>query len=40
MNRKLVATVALIGASVAVLTKLREAGADRTAWADATDEVE
>ncbi|HST71655.1 hypothetical protein [Kocuria rosea] len=40
MNRKLAATVALIGASVAVLTKLREADADRTAWADATDEVE
>jgi hypothetical protein len=40
VNRKLAATVALIGASVAVLTKLREADADRTAWADATDEVE
>ncbi len=40
MNRKLAATVALIGASVAVFTKLREADADRTAWADATDEVE
>ncbi|GAA1754245.1 hypothetical protein [Kocuria aegyptia] len=40
MNRKTAAVIALVGASVAVLTKLREADADRDAWADATDEVE
>ena len=40
MNRKTAAALALLGASVAVLTKLREADAERTAWADATDEVE
>ncbi|MFF0944098.1 hypothetical protein ACFYE2_07695 [Kocuria sp. CPCC 205300] len=40
MNRKVAAALALVGASVAVLTKLREAEADRTAWADVTDEVE
>ena len=40
MNRKVAAALALIGASVAVLTRLREADADRSAWADATDEVE
>jgi hypothetical protein len=40
VNRKVAAALALVGASVAVLTKLREAEADRTAWADATDEVE
>ena len=40
MNRKLAATLALVGASVAVFTKWREADADRTAWRDATDEVE
>lgn len=40
MNRKMAAALALVGASVAVLAKLREADADRTAWADATDEVE
>ncbi|MEX5269884.1 hypothetical protein [Kocuria sabuli] len=40
MNRKVAAALALVGASVAVLTKLREAQSDRTAWADATDEVE
>ncbi|GAB2610786.1 DLW-39 family protein [Kocuria arenosa] len=40
MNRKMAAVLALVGASVAVLTKLREADADRNAWADATDEVE
>ncbi len=40
MNRKVAAVLALVGASVAVLTKLRESEADRTAWADATDEVE
>lgn len=40
MNRKMAAVLALVGASVAVLTKLREADSDRNAWADATDEVE
>ncbi|GEO95579.1 hypothetical protein [Kocuria turfanensis] len=40
MNRKVTAVLALVGASVAVLSKLRETDADRTAWADATDEVE
>ena len=40
MNRKMAAALALVGASVAVLSKLREADADRTAWADATDEVD
>lgn len=40
MNRKMAAALALVGASVAVLTKLREADAGRNAWADATDEVE
>jgi hypothetical protein len=40
VNRKTAAAIALLGASVAVLTKLREADAERTAWADATDEVE
>ncbi|MFI7481265.1 DLW-39 family protein [Kocuria sp. M1R5S2] len=40
MNRKTVAFLAVIGASVAVLTRLREANAGRSAWADATDEVE
>ena len=40
MNRKVAAALALVGASVAVLAKLREADADRTAWADAPDEVE
>ncbi|MEX5295466.1 DLW-39 family protein [Kocuria sp. CPCC 205268] len=40
MNRKMAAVLALVGASVAVLTKVREADADRSAWADATDEVE
>ena len=40
MNRKMAAALALVAASVALLTKLREADADRNAWADATDEVE
>lgn len=40
MNRKVAAALALVGASVAVLSKVREADADRSAWADATDEVE
>ncbi|GEO91116.1 MULTISPECIES: hypothetical protein [Kocuria] len=40
MNRKLAAALALLGASVAVLTKWREADAGRSAWAEATDEVE
>ncbi|MFF0988749.1 DLW-39 family protein [Kocuria nitroreducens] len=40
MNRKMAAVLALVGASVAVLTRLREADAERSAWADATDEVE
>jgi hypothetical protein len=40
VNRKLATTLVLIGASVAVFTKWREADADRTAWRDATDEVE
>jgi hypothetical protein len=40
VNRKTAAFLALIGASVAVLARLREADAGRTAWADATDEVE
>lgn len=40
MNKRTAAVLALIGASVAVLTRWREADADRTAWAEATDEVE